>query len=74
MRRQKNHLWHGLLLITISDKYFQSLDQVVAELESRFTGNDQDILCALGDVSCREPAYTAKLVAHQYELDKDILA
>jgi hypothetical protein len=30
--------------------YFRSLDQVVAELDSRFTGNDQDVLCALGDV------------------------
>ena len=32
--------------------YFRSLDLVVAELELglRSTGNDQDILCALGDV------------------------
>jgi hypothetical protein len=30
--------------------YFRSLDQVVAELESRFSGNDLDLLCALGDV------------------------
>ena len=29
--------------------YFRSLDLVVAEPESRFTENDQDILCALGD-------------------------
>jgi hypothetical protein len=30
--------------------YFRSLDQVVAELESRFARNDQDVLCVLGNV------------------------
>lgn len=55
--------------------YFRSLDQVVAELESRFTGNDQDVLCALGDiVAGNQPTQRSfQLVADHYELDEDLL-
>ena len=31
--------------------FFTSLDKVLAEIEDRFSGNDQDVLCALGDVT-----------------------
>jgi hypothetical protein len=30
--------------------YYPSLDKVLAEMKSRFDSNDQNILCALGDV------------------------
>ena len=30
--------------------YYASLDKVVAEMRSRFEGNDQKVLCALADV------------------------
>ena len=30
--------------------YYNSLDKLLAELESRFESNDQDVLCALGGV------------------------
>jgi hypothetical protein len=44
--------------------YFRSLDQVVAELESRFTGN----------VAGNQPTQRSfQLVADHYELDKDLL-
>ena len=31
--------------------FFTSLDKVLAEIEDRFSGNDQDVFCALGDVT-----------------------
>ena len=31
--------------------FFTSLDKVLAEIENQFSGNDQDVLCALGDVT-----------------------
>lgn len=34
--------------------YYNSLDHVLAELETRFQGNDQDVLCALGAVVLSE--------------------
>jgi len=30
--------------------FFTSLDKILAEIENRFSGNDQDVLCALGDI------------------------
>lgn len=30
--------------------YYASMDKVLSELELRFSGNDQEILCALGDI------------------------
>ena len=33
--------------------YYSSLDMVATELKSRFEKNDQDVLCALGDVVLR---------------------
>ena len=31
--------------------FFSTLDKVLAEIENQFSGNDQDVLCALGDVT-----------------------
>ena len=31
--------------------FYTSLDKVLAEIETRFSGNDQDVLCALGDIT-----------------------
>ena len=31
--------------------FFTTLDKVLAEIENQFSGNDQDVLCALGDVT-----------------------
>ena len=31
--------------------FFTSLDKVLAEIENRFSGNDQDVICTLGDVT-----------------------
>ena len=30
---------------------FTSLDKVLAEIENRFSGNEQEVLCALSDVT-----------------------
>lgn len=56
--------------------YFRSMDHVIAELESRFTGHDQDVLCALGEVVLgNQPTQqNFKIVADHYELDRDLLA
>ena len=35
--------------------FFSSLDKVLVEIESRFSRNDQDVLCALGEVTLRVP-------------------
>ena len=31
--------------------FFTSLDKVLAKIENRFSGNDQDFICTLGDVT-----------------------
>ena len=51
------------------------MDQVVAELDSCFTGNNQDVLSGLGDVVVvNQPAQRSfQLVADHYKLDKDLL-
>ena len=55
--------------------YFNSLDQVLAELETRFQGNDQDVLCALGAVVLSEKPSESDyaLVGNFYGLDKDLI-
>ena len=30
--------------------FLTSLEKILAEIENRFSGNDQDVLCALGDI------------------------
>ena len=60
--------------------YFQSLDFVVSELNSRFsadiTNKDQAILCALDKIVLKRAATNADftLVASHYEKDIDILS
>ena len=34
-----------------ANPFFTSLDKVLAEIECRFSGNDQDVLCTLGDIT-----------------------
>ena len=47
--------------------YYTSIDKVVSELQSRFEGNDQEVLCALGEIvfsrcySLSEASTTSKL-------------
>lgn len=55
--------------------FFTSLDRVLAEIENRFSGNDQDVLCALGDVTISDsPARGSfDLVAGYYNFDKELL-
>ena len=54
---------------------FTSLDKVLAKIENRFSGNDQDVLYALGDVTLSDsPASDSfDLVACYYNLDKELL-
>jgi hypothetical protein len=55
--------------------YYQSLDKVVGELKHRFESNDQDLLCALGEIVL-EPSPLPEsfdLVATHYGLHKDLL-
>jgi len=55
--------------------YYTGLDKVLAKLASRFTGNDQDVLCSLGDLVIndqpREESFD--LLANYYQLDKELL-
>lgn len=57
--------------------FYPSLDRVIAVIESRFAGNDQDILCALGhvildrDMPIQDEFY--QVVSSHYSLDLDIL-
>ena len=55
--------------------YFTSLDKVLAEIEARFGRNDQDVLCALGDITLSDsPAIRSfNLVSSYYSLDRDLL-
>ena len=55
--------------------FYLALDKVIAELESRFVGNDQDVLCGLGDLvmNSAPSLNNFDLVAKYYGLDKDIL-
>ena len=49
--------------------FFTSLDKALAEIENRFSGNEQDVLCALGDVT----SDSFDLLAGYYNLDKKLL-
>ena len=63
-----------LLIITGSTLNLR-LDLEINELESRFSENDQDILCALSDMVMNlnpKPEYF-ELVADNYNIDKELL-
>ena len=51
--------------------YYASIDKVLFELELRFRGNDQEILCALGDICHSETPSEESFyrVAKFYEID-----
>ena len=55
--------------------YYASIDKVLSELELRFSGNDQEILCALGNICHSETPDKESFsrVAKFYEIDGDIL-
>ncbi|XP_028406786.1 zinc finger MYM-type protein 1-like [Dendronephthya gigantea] len=56
--------------------FYRSLDSVIGEMKSRFSKNDQEILCALGDVVLsKTPSRNSfELVAEFYKVDQEILA
>ena len=51
------------------------IDKVVTEMRSRFTGNDQNVLCALGSIiSDSTPSdETIQTVTSFYGIDDDLL-
>ena len=55
--------------------YFLSLDKVQGELRMRFSDDDQEILCSLGDIAMLEiPSEKYfQTVSEFYKLDKDLL-
>ena len=54
--------------------FYTSLDKVLAEIETRFSGNDQDVLCALGDITLSDSPTRASFdrVARYYNLDREL--
>jgi hypothetical protein len=55
--------------------FYRSLDKVISEMKTRFSENDQEILCALGDVILNENPLQCnfEMVAEFYNIDKDLL-
>ena len=55
--------------------YYASIDKVLSELELRFSGNDQEILCALGNIcNCETPDKESfSRIAKFYNIDGEIL-
>ena len=55
--------------------FYTSLDKVLAEIEIRLNGNDQDVLCALGDITLNDSPTSDSfdLVARYYNLDRELL-
>ena len=55
--------------------YYSSLDKVKLELETRFSSNDQEILCSLGEIALVEhpKEESFQRVSEFYKLDKDLL-
>ena len=55
--------------------YYASIDKVLSELELRFSGNDQEILCALGNICHSETPDKESFsrVAKFYKIDGEIL-
>jgi len=55
--------------------FYTSLDKVLAEIETRFSGNDQDVLCALGDITLSDSPTSASFdrVARYHNLDRELL-
>ena len=56
--------------------YYASIEKVLSKLELRFSGNDQEILCALGNICHSETPDKESFsrVAKFYKIDGEILA
>ena len=61
--------------IPFTPSYYASIDNVLSELELRFSGNDQEILCALGNICHSETPDKESFprVATFYKIDGEIL-
>ena len=55
--------------------YYSSLDKVLLELQTRFSSNDQEVLCSLGDIALQEKPSERSFdtVSTFYKLDRDLL-
>ena len=55
--------------------YYSSIDKVLSELELRFRGNDQEILCALGNICNSETPDKESFsrIVEFYNIDGEIL-
>ena len=54
--------------------YYASIDKVLSELKLRFSGNDQEILCALGNICNSEmPDKSYSSIAKFYNINGEIL-
>jgi len=55
--------------------YYSSLDKVLLELQTRFSSNDQEVLCSLGDIALQEKPSERSFdtVSAFYKLDRDLL-
>ena len=56
--------------------YYTSIDKVVSELQSRFEGNDQEVLCALGEIvfSHSPSINNIQTVSNFYGVDSEMLS
>ena len=61
--------------MTSTLNYYASIDKVLSELELRFSGNDQQILCALGTIcNSKTPGKESfSRIAKFYNIDGEIL-
>ncbi|XP_066947160.1 zinc finger MYM-type protein 1-like [Macrobrachium rosenbergii] len=53
--------------------YYSSIDKVLSELEVRFKGNDQAVLCAFGAIAISDSQSDYELIENFYGLDKDLM-
>lgn len=56
--------------------YYTTIDKVVSELQSRFEGNDQEVLCALGEIvfSHSPSINNIQTVSNFYGVDSEMLS
>ena len=56
--------------------YYTSIDKVVSELQSRFEDNDQEVLCALGEIafSCSPSHNNIQTVSNFDGVDSEMLS
>ena len=44
------HRYRNQRTTIMSTPFFTSLDEILAEIVHRFSGNDEDVICAFGDI------------------------